>query len=88
MNLMMGRHHIGVQHIWYGDLLDDEINDLVLEHRFRMNVGDQERDVVTLGTASAFLRSGQVDRTYRDGFPAQHDEALRALHHEAREFVA
>ena len=34
------------------------------------------------------LRSRHVDQTYRDGFPAQHDEALGALHHEAREFVA
>lgn len=24
---------------------------------------------------------------YRNGFPAQHDEALGALHHEARKFV-
>lgn len=29
-------------------LLDNEINNLVLEHRFRMDVGDQERDIITL----------------------------------------
>lgn len=32
------------------DVLDDEIDELVLQHRLRVEVGDQERDVVSLTT--------------------------------------
>ena len=32
----------------FNDVLDDEVDELVLQHRLRVEVGDQERDVVSL----------------------------------------
>jgi hypothetical protein len=32
----------------FNDVLDDEIDELVLQHRLRVEVGDQERNIVSL----------------------------------------
>jgi hypothetical protein len=32
----------------FNDVLDDEIDELVLQHRLRVEVGDQERDIISL----------------------------------------
>ena len=34
------------------NLLDDEIDEFVLEHRFRMKVCDEKRDIVTMNWLS------------------------------------
>jgi hypothetical protein len=36
----------------FNDVLDDEIDELVLQHRLRVEVGDQERDIISLSTHS------------------------------------
>ena len=71
--------------------LDNEVHNLVLEHSVRMVVRDEERDVVTLSRCTfehLLLLSCRNMIAHLDRFPSQDDEALRSLHHEARELVA
>lgn len=45
---MISESHDSVSEVGTQDILDDEIDELVLQHRLRVEVGDQERDVVSL----------------------------------------
>ena len=50
MNLEIQDHQIPVQFSGEPTQLDDKIDDLVLQHCLRVEIGDQERDVVSLQT--------------------------------------
>lgn len=64
----------------------------MLQHLLGMEVRDEERNIVSLGTLSAALRGqGAADgggaATHLDGLPPQNEEGLGSLGQEAGELV-
>jgi hypothetical protein len=62
----------------------------VLQHSLGVEVGNEEGDIISLwisviGKLSTIIWGREC--TDWDGFPPQHDKALRTLHHESGELV-
>lgn len=83
------------------NVLNDEIDELVLQHRLRVEVGDQERDVISLSTHNKptikcvhnqylflILLIRVQYRTHRNSLPPQNNEPLRSHGHEPSKFLA
>ncbi len=62
----------------------------MLQHRLGVGVGDKKRNVVALSIMilSALDKEWRGAGSHLDGFPPQHDEALRTLHQESGKLVA
>lgn len=69
--------------------LDDEVDNLMLEHRLCVGIRDQERDIVALYCFDQRPERQCDDAgiTHRHRFPPQHHETLRTLGHKSGEFV-
>ena len=66
--------------------LDDEINQLVLQHLFGVRVGDQERDIIALGEVRKLLaRRGSW--AYLDWLSSQDEEGFGSLSEKACELM-
>lgn len=74
------------------DSLNDKVYQFVLEHCFAVEVGDQERDIISLRTNRrlAFTPRTQhpIPQTHLDRFPPQNHKVLRPHRHEPRKLLA
>lgn len=60
--------------------LNDEIDQLVLQHLLGVEVGDQEGNVVSLeDVSSTALKASQGQPPHLDGLPPQNEERLGSL---------
>jgi hypothetical protein len=64
--------------------LNDEIDEFVLQHGFTMEVGDQERDIVSLQIS---FRMSTPQPAYRQSLPSQNHKPFRTHHHEPCKLV-
>lgn len=67
--------------------MDDEVDQLVLQHRLGVKIGDQERDIVALERISMMYHVCQVHSAHFDRLPPQNKERLGALCQESCEFM-
>ena len=70
--------------------LDDEVDQLVLQHLFGVEVCDQERNIIALPTCQSNCPAPHAyasTSTYIDRLPPQDEEGLRSLGQEPRELV-
>lgn len=59
----------------------------MLQHLFGVEVGDEERDIITLTSVSGALYHTSPFTAYLDWLPAQNEESFRTLGQESCELV-
>lgn len=67
--------------------LDYEVDQLVLQHLLSVEVGDQERDIISLPTISRRIHQCLSSFSYLDRLPPQNKERFRSLRQKPRKLV-
>src|SRR5271170_8288146 len=65
--------------------LNDKVHQLVLQHRLRMKIGDQKRNIIPLNHVNL---QRHTPRTYRNRFPSQDDKTLCPSSEESSQFMS
>ena len=65
--------------------LNDKVHQLVLQHRLRMKIGDQKRNIIPLNHVNL---QRHTPRTYRNRFPSQDDKTLCPSSKESSQFMS